>query len=558
MALDNISKLLIGNIPNDLSEVISFNIDRAIKGESSQFIYGLDAYLKACVASKDHYLKRGKDAILKIVEENPKSKIDINMFNELSDTYFIFNGALEEGVLIGFDMEKEGCPRALYTRNFKVIRELANMGCISNADKIAKAEQSVKGAKTLNGLKNIEEALIGVARLDFEGIVNGKKMYKVVVPQQALRVGLNNPILMTPLKAMYILASKLDYLFSSNIVRFTETTGVGVKQGVVSANGGIVRRVYGSNDVSKKLSLIESGYNYNLLRYFTYDLESSVHSKGYATFRPEMLDRLELLNEKDIDKSKHNIDYRLLRSIFDEKVKNLSLDDMYGIRFYDLSAFATVDDKCDALLSYANELDGSELYTIMKQNYNIFGDLSYELAVAEAKVPKVVKDLKIVSNPTVEQFKDMVEKGLVKVTTLTKKGKVMEVTATNNRKILMQMLGRDYIREFESPRYKYKEFKKVVENTQFKDRGQIEELALKYGIDLGVVVNNVDTNFNGDVTNLVKGIDSHLEALTTKTKNRSLSPTMVAVRNVYAKESKDLYVTIDVSQIKQIEYAPIG
>lgn len=558
MALDNISKLLIGNIPNDLSEVISFNIDRAIKGESSQFIYGLDAYLKACVASKDHYLKRGKDAILKIVEENPKSKIDINMFNELSDTYFIFNGALEEGVLIGFDMEKEGCPRALYTRNFKVIRELANMGCISNADKIAKAEQSVKGAKTLNGLKNIEEALIGVARLDFEGIVNGKKMYKVVVPQQALRVGLNNPILMTPLKAMYILASKLDYLFSSNIVRFTETTGVGVKQGVVSANGGIVRRVYGSNDVSKKLSLIESGYNYNLLRYFTYDLESSVHSKGYATFRPEMLDRLELLNEKDIDKSKHNIDYRLLRSIFDEKVKNLSLDDMYGIRFYDLSAFATVDDKCDALLSYANELDGSELYTIMKQNYNIFGDLSYELAVAEAKVPKVVKDLKIVSNPTVEQFKDMVEKGLVKVTTLTKKGKVMEVTATNNRKILMQMLGRDYIREFESPRYKYKEFKKVVENTRFKDRGQIEELALKYGIDLGVVVNNVDTNFNGDVTNLVKGIDSHLEALTTKTKNRSLSPTMVAVRNVYAKESKDLYVTIDVSQIKQIEYAPIG
>ena len=558
MALDNISKLLIGNIPNDLSEVISFNIDRAIKGESSQFIYGLDAYLKACVASKDHYLKRGKDAILKIVEENPKSKIDINMFNELSDTYFIFNGALEEGVLIGFDMEKEGCPRALYTRNFKVIRELANMGCISNADKIAKAEQSVKGAKTLNGLKNIEEALIGVARLDFEGIVNGKKMYKVVVPQQALRVGLNNPILMTPLKAMYILASKLDYLFSSNIVRFTETTGVGVKQGVVSANGGIVRRVYGSNDVSKKLSLIESGYNYNLLRYFTYDLESSVHSKGYATFRPEMLDRLELLNEKDIDKSKHNIDYRLLRSIFDEKVKNLSLDDMYGIRFYDLSAFATVDDKCDALLSYANELDGSELYTLMKQNYNIFGDLSYELAVAEAKVPKVVKDLKIVSNPTVEQFKDMVEKGLVKVTTLTKKGKVMEVTATNNRKILMQMLGRDYIREFESPRYKYKEFKKVVENTRFKDRGQIEELALKYGIDLGVVVNNVDTNFNGDVTNLVKGIDSHLEALTTKTKNRSLSPTMVAVRNVYAKESKDLYVTIDVSQIKQIEYAPIG
>ena len=558
MALDNISKLLIGNIPNDLSEVISFNIDRAIKGESSQFIYGLDAYLKACVASKDHYLKRGKDAILKIVEENPKSKIDINMFNELPDTYFIFNGALEEGVLIGFDMEKEGCPRALYTRNFKVIRELANMGCISNADKIAKAEQSVKGAKTLNGLKNIEEALIGVARLDFEGIVNGKKMYKVVVPQQALRVGLNNPILMTPLKAMYILASKLDYLFSSNIVRFTETTGVGVKQGVVSANAGIVRRVYGSNDVSKKLSLIESGYNYNLLRYFTYDLESSVHSKGYATFRPEMLDRLELLNEKDIDKSKHNIDYRLLRSIFDEKVKNLSLDDMYGIRFYDLSAFATVDDKCDALLSYANELDGSELYTIMKQNYNIFGDLSYELAVAEAKVPKVVKDLKIVSNPTVEQFKDMVEKGLVKVTTLTKKGKVMEVTATNNRKILMQMLGRDYIREFESPRYKYKEFKKVVENTQFKNRGQIEELALKYGIDLGVVVNNVDTNFNGDVTNLVKGIDSHLEALTTKTKNRSLSPTMVAVRNVYAKESKDLYVTIDVSQIKQIEYAPIG
>ena len=558
MDLDNISKLLIGNIPNDLSEVISFNIDRAIKGESSQFIYGLDAYLKACVASKDHYLKRGKDAILKIVEENPKSKIDINMFNELPDTYFIFNGALEEGVLIGFDMEKEGCPRALYTRNFKVIRELANMGCISNADKIAKAEQSVKGAKTLNGLKNIEEALIGVARLDFEGIVNGKKMYKVVVPQQALRVGLNNPILMTPLKAMYILASKLDYLFSSNIVRFTETTGVGVKQGVVSANEGIVRRVYGSNDVSKKLSLIESGYNYSLLRYFTYDLESSVHSKGYATFRPEMLDRLELLNEKDIDKSKHNIDYRLLRSIFDEKVKNLSLDDMYGIRFYDLSAFATVDDKCDALLSYANELDGSELYTIMKQNYNIFGDLSYELAVAEAKVPKVVKDLKIVSNPTVEQFKDMVEKGLVKVTTLTKKGKVMEVTATNNRKILMQMLGRDYIREFESPRYKYKEFKKVVENTQFKDRGQIEELALKYGIDLGVVVNNVDTNFNGDVTNLVKGIDSHLEALTTKTKNRSLSPTMVAVRNVYAKESKDLYVTIDVSQIKQIEYAPIG
>lgn len=558
MALDNISKLLIGNIPSDLSEVISYNIDRAIKGETSQFIYGLDAYLKADIMSKEYYIKRGKDAILKIIEENPKSKIDINMFNELSDTYFIFNGALEDGVLIGFDMEKEGCPRSLYTRNFAIIRELANMGSISNADKIAKAEQSVKGSKTLNGIKNIEEALIGVARLDFEGVVNGKKMYKVVVPQQSLRVGLNNPILMTPLKVMYILASKLDYLFSTNIVRFTEATGIGIKQGVVTADEGTVRRVYAPNNVNKKISLIESGYNYNLLRYFTYDLESSVYSKGYATFRPEMLDRLELLNEKDIDKSKHNIDYRLLRSIYDEKVKNLSLDDMYGIKFFDLNTFATVDDKCDALLSYANELDGSELYTIMKQNYNIFGDLSYELSVAEAKIPKVVKDLKIVNNPNVEQFKYMIEQGLVKVTTLTKKGKIMEVVATNNKKILMQMLGRDYIRKFESPRYKYKEFKKVVENTQFKDRGQIEQLALKYGIDIGLVVNNVDANFNGDVTNLVKGIDAQLDALSTKAKNRALSPTMVSVRNVYAKESKDLYVTIDVTQIKQIEYAPIG
>lgn len=557
MSLDNVNKLLIGNIPSELSELISYNIDRAIQGVSSQFIYGLDAYLKEAKTTRDYYIKRGKEVILDIVESNPKAKIDINMLNDIPDSYYIFNGALEDGVLIGFDMEKEGCPRALYTRNFKVIRELSNMGCIVNADKIDKAELSVRGTKTLNALKNIEDVAIGVARLDFEGIVDGKKMYKVVVPQQALRVGLNNPVLMTPLKAMYILGSKLDYILSNRIVRYTETTREGVKQSVVSNNKEIVKKVYVNTDVDKRFNLIEPGYNYNLLRYFAYNLESSVYSKGYSTFRPEMLDRLELVRENEIDKSRHNIDYRLLSKVYEDKIKGLTLSDTYGIKFFDLSPFSLLDDKVDALLTYGLELRGSELYTIMKQNPAIFGDIASELKIAETKVPQIVKDLKVVELPNVEQFKDMVSKGLVRVSTVTKKGKVLEVCVSNNKGVLTEMLGKDYIRDYESVRYKYKEFKKILETKVFKNSSELEQLALEYGVDVGIVVNNIGSNFSGDVSAIIKTIDSKVEELSAKKKIKVTNPMMATVRNVYARGSKDLYITLDVSQIKQIEYSPV-
>lgn len=563
--LSKLDTILIGSIPNDLEEVISYNVDRAIKGEIEQFLFGLDAYLTGCPDAKEYYKQKGIDALRLVVDANPK-KVDFNMFNSLPDSYFVFNGALEEGVLIGFDMEKEGCPRALYTRNFKIINEMVSLGCISNADKVAKAEASVKGVKTINGMKNVEEALIGVARLDFEGIVGGVPKYKVVVPQQPLRVGLNTPMLMTPLKAIAILSTKLDKVLANNVVRFTENTVKGIKQGVTTSNEGIVRVVYKQdedvteyNHINKRIELINPGYNYNLLRYFSYDVESSLYSKGYCTFRPEMLDRLEVVDVEKIDKSKHRLNYRLMRDVYKDKVKNLDLDDMYSITFYDLSSFSTLDDKCDALLTYGDELGNSELYTLMKQNADIFGDLQEELALADARQPKIVKALKIVKNPSsAEEFKDMVANGLAKVTTITKKGKVMEAYVTNNPKLLKTMIGKDYIRTLESPRYRYTEFKKIVENTNFESRDQIESLALKYGIDVGIVVNNVNSVYDGDVSRLVDGIDKHLDELSAKRKNRTLSPSMVTVRDVYARESKDLYTTIDVNQIKQIEYAPMG
>lgn len=192
----------------------------------------------------------------------------------------------------------------------------------------------------------------------------------------------------------------------------------------------------------------------------------------------------------------------------------------------------------------------------MKQNSSLFGNLVEELSDAEARVPTIVKNLKIVNIPkTTDQFTDMLNNGLVRVTTLTKKGRVMEVNASNNKKILVSMLGRDYVREFESTRYKYEEFKKVISRTQFTSRGQLETLALKYGIDMGIVVDSVAIDFTGDVSALIQGVDSILDNL--KSKNKTLSPTQVTVRKVYAKDKNDLYTIIDVSQIKQIEYASL-
>ncbi len=562
----DIREVLISKLPGDLEVVIAHNIDRAIKGEISQFLYGLDMYLKVDEVAKNYYIQKGKQSIAQVIRDK-KVKISDDFFNDLPEMYFAFNGALSEGILIGFDMDKEGCPRALYTRDFSLIHKLASVGCITNAENIDKAEGMVYGTKTINGLKNGKEALIGVARLDLEEVDATTKLpkFKVVVPQSPLKVGLNAPILMTPLKGMVILSSKLDVLLEKNIVRFTESTPKGIKQSVVTNNDMLVRDFYRGNDpylVDNKVKGVKKGYDYALLRYFTHNLESSLYTKGYATFRPEMLDRVECINPNEVDTSQHRLNYINLRGVYKDKVKALSLDELFGITFYDLSTFATLEDKCKGLLEYGESLGNTELYWLMKQNEDIFGNLEEELRIKDESTPQIVKNLKPTSlagniDMRVEDIKDYLSKGLVKITTLTKKGKVMEVYASNNKKVLMQLLGKDFVREYETVKYKYLEIKRIIENTTFENRRSIEDLVLKYGLNIEVVVQNADDNLTNGVDGIIRGIDTELAKLSEKSSRRRVSPTMVTVRNVYANKSSDLYSMVDVSQITNIEFAPL-
>lgn len=526
----------------ELVELINRTIKMGVAGKCSQFIYNIDVYLREAPTAMKYYTQDGYNALVGV---DSKAKFDVT---SLPPMYVAIMGMLSKHVFVGIDMTKEGYPSALYTRSIGCIKYLADNGMLSREVKdVNKVISALTSNKTALGF---EDDSFLVIRLDVASFVGGKVQFKLVVPRTRLKIGAGKDFVFIPIDFMHKAADIFNALGRNNIFKFTKTSVTGQKTHIATCNPDIVKQVYvgfPENLIDSKLKKVVCGYDDVKLRYSCYDLEASIYSMGEASFRPEMLDVFVKSDMSAICRDVHNVNYDHLYGVFKTKVRGMRLADYANFKLFDTSSFPTVDKKAEALITWGESLDSKDLFTIMQSNPNIFGNLNSALSARAKSSPKVLKDLKTIDGVyTVDEIKDLMSKGVVKITAVSKAGKVYERYCSNNEDVLKRFLGADYVKKFESTKARLKAMKDEISANGIKDKRTLENLLVEY--DLLAVVDSREL-----VRFPVMALENAIENMKSKA---PMADGSFVYRKITATDSTDFYGQVNIKNIMAIEFAP--
>lgn len=552
-------RLFRNAVEADLKQIF-FNVSlHAIRGNSSQFMYSLEAYLKHADMSRINLYNKGVNNIMRLASEN-EWKLKQEAIASLDGMYVALFQALEEMVMVGVDMSKEGFPSALYTRSREALNGLYSLGLLEDNGE-RKYLDALDGNKTANA---IAKGLFLAIRLDVVGVYKGLPKFKPVIPRSAIDM---SSFALIPVEFMYLFEDMLREGFRGKAFSFTKSSVIGAVEHKATFSEDIVRRVYNSTApelVEAKIKKGRLGYDLMKLRMYCYDLESSIHTLGLASFRPEMLDKIEEYNGP-IDMSQHNINYEYLKGVFRTKIKACNTSQLESLKFTDLSGFANLNDKVEGIIAFSETMKYKNLYWLMKNRPDIFGNVEDALATREKVSPKFLKHMQFVDLPEdsmerVEKVKEMLNTGLVKFTAYKKDNTLYERFCTMNPTVLSKLIGKDYVKRFESPRNKMKYVIELIKRGMVTNRSELEKVAIEYNIvgyiDTGIYFANSD-NDKVDVQRAVYALEQGLERLTENTPTRNLSPTMVRFKNVFLSEGDSLYGLVNVDNIVTISYVPV-
>jgi hypothetical protein len=307
--------------------------------------------------------------------------------------------------------------------------------------------------------------------------------------------------------------------------------------------------------VEAKIRRIRPGYDPIRQRYTLYDLESSVYSLGLASFRPEMLNYVKIINPHSINTACHNVDFDVLRQIFATRIRALKAAQLDAFKYIDLSSYANMTDKQNALIEQAEKEDNRKLLSLMQAHPEIFGDINEALEKRRRIMPKFLKGFQPVELPNTEQervalLRDLLSKGVVQFVTTTKDGRVSGKLASNNSKVLERIYGKDYVQKYETVSLRIKEVKAAIERGEVKSRKEAEELAVKFNILPSI-----------DATEYLKGgkatlaaLDTAIKELEEKSASRTRNPAYVLYRNLKAENSDNFYGQVNVNSLISVEF----
>lgn len=538
----------------ELYQVVANGLGEALEGKSSQFFFNIDIYLDKVPEVRKEMATRGFSRLLELIQAGSWSMTSRRLAN-LSEDYLSIFCALEDFVSVGVDMDSEGFPTAIYTRSIQALADLKANGQLEGD--IDKAVNMLVGAKTEKSVR--DENFVAV-RLDLIGTKEGKPVFKPVVPRSNLDIGGGKRYVFIPVPFYYIFENILTRWASNSPFKvfYSGTSSI------TAVNSDVVRRVYsGSADnlVESKLTKVHCGYDASKKYYFAYNLESSLHSVGETRFRPELLDAVKQISESEINKSIHNINFQFLRGIYRTSIQGSKTNELDSLHVLDLSSYANLHDKMEALLELEETLSDKDLYWLMKSNQKVFGNIETKLEKRERVSPKFLKVLKHVQLPTSELerltlINSLMRKGVVKFTATTKEGNIFERTCSNNQDVLERMLGKNYVMKYESVRNKLYHVRRLLFEGKVKTKYDLEKLGVEYNI-LDYVDPRVyfsDAIKYNRTEDAIETIDSAIEKMNQKV-------------STYAKSDKllyrDLYLTnkffgsVDVNNIISLDYAEV-
>lgn len=547
---------MAGGSQGELFNVVQQGLQNALEGKSDQFFYNIDVYLSHAPNAMQDMVVNGRNRLQDLAQQNGWKKQD-EMFDQTTEDYFAIFSTLENYVCVGVDMEKEGFPPALFTRNIGILENLASKGQLEGD--VTKLIDQLTKNKTEKALK---EGNFVTVRLDLVDENNGNPIFKGVVPRSNMDIGANKQFVIIPVPFYYIFENMLEQKFRDKPFRFTKSSVIGQVSYNSAIGKDIVRNVYAGCDgnlVESKVNKFKPRYDVTKQRYFVHDLESSLTSLGIATFRPEMLDEVKEISIQDIDTSKHNVNFTLLRGIYKTRINQAKSDQLDSLNLLDLSSYANMKDKTEALIQLGEDKTEKDLYAIMKSNPDVFGDIGEGLQKRERTTPKFMKTFKSVSLPTSLQerkdaIEDMMSKGVVRFTATKKKGGIFERYGTNNPQVLERMLGKEYVKNFESIRNKLYHVKDLIEKGEVTKKVDLEKVGVEFNI---LDYLDVTLYFSGNPIDAVETIDNAIETLKQKSASRTLAEGAILYRDIYATDTKDFFGSVNANNIMAVDFSEV-
>jgi hypothetical protein len=534
----------------------------ALAGQSDQFLYNIDHYLANLPEVRASMAQRGRNRILHLAQEFGWKNNRNDLVDALDDTYLAIFQTLEDYVVIGIDMEKDAFPTALYTRSVAILDYLYKEGMIEDGIEPGKYMANLIGSKTE---KSLGEGNFVTQRLDVIGMKEGKPCFRPMTPKSNLDIGGGKQYVIVPAPFMHMVETMMRVAFQQKPFRFTKSSVIGQVTHTATISQNVVREAYkglDERDIESRLRKVTCGYDVVKQRFFAYDLEASLSSLGVASFRPEMLDSVHEVSDADIDKSRYNIDFNLLRGIFKTRIKGAKTAQLDTLKYIDLSGFANMRDKVQAILDAADrELDKS-LYYLMKSHPELFGDLEEALEKRERQTPKFLKHMEFITLPEKEServavLSDLLGKGVVKLTSTSKSGSLFERTGSNNPQVLERMLGKDYVKNFESIRNKLYYIRDMMMRGEVTDRSQLEKIAVEYNI-----LDYVDQEVffspkidNQDASDALKEVHGAIQALIAKGASKQMAPSSLLYRDIHAGDPKEFFGNVNVNNIIAVEFS---
>lgn len=341
----------------------------------------------------------------------------------------------------------------LHTASVSMIQKLASQGYIEGATKKDAAELSVqKAVDALSGDKKIltslkKDNVIQTVRLDPS--MNGRDLkFKITVPRSQVDIV---KTMIVPFTCYMQVIKDLQALFGRGFIRVTMNEGEKVR--VVTLNQELLSKIYSPERVNQLSGFTPNAY---MKSFYVPSVGASVYSLGVTNIKPETIDKLEMINLKDIDLSEVNVDYTMVRPYFIQQLKGLNLQQLktliknLAIPVTD-AGFTRSKTGCISILenwvytSQDAKAYESNLYTLMKDS--TFFDIS-GLSNMQNVYGNMMQQVNYPGSPA--GLAQLLNTGVFRITTRRRAGSMSTHIVTNNHTELKRILGDDYFVKFES------------------------------------------------------------------------------------------------------------
>lgn len=506
-----------------------------------------------------YYANEGVNVLNPIALEAKKGKgFDPTSFPQ---SYLFYTGLLNNELLIGIDRAKDKSSD-LYTRNLDLLNDLYLNGAFPSAiDSVEFKEILDKLDKKLGTA--IPKQALALARLDLSEIYGDKAEFKITLPNFRDFSDVGNVLKFYPYYTHSDIGNEFIRAIGSKMGEIQQLKSDGsIKTRKVTASPKTVQAIYKGYDkdlVDGKVRKYPCQWSPTNMKLSLYNLESSLYSIGHTVVELEDLISLREIKQGDIDKTQHLVDYNLMKQVVLTRINSWNTTQFNEFKGLDLSSFATIADKKEALLKMIQSLEDKQVYTLVKAQPDLFKDIDEGMTVREKQNAKEFKQLQPITLPDdpmerVKKLKELLDTGLVSLT-VPKKTSLNPETylGTRNKGLLKKIYGEVKYLELSDVRTKIYGLVDMITDKGLNSEQATEklyQLGLTGNVDMAAVASNKN-DIEKVKAEILKGIE------TIQSKAPSSNPYIVNFSRAYLSGRGELFAAVDVRKIEYAEYAPI-